>query len=120
MRAARYHGNRDVRVEEIDEPAVRPGAVKVAVDWCGICGSDLHEFLHGPETIPAPGKPHPLTGETVPIVLGHEFAGRVVELGAGVEGVALGDAVAIEPIAEAVARIRSAGFEITSVRRIAV
>lgn len=98
MRAVRYHGNRDVRVDEIDEPEVRPGTVKVAPEWCGICGSDLHEYLIGPETIPAPGSPHPLTGETLPLVMGHEFAGRVVEVGEGVEGVDVGDPVAIEPV----------------------
>lgn len=98
MKAVRYHGNRDVRVDDIDEPETRPGTVKVAPQWCGICGSDLHEYLIGPETIPAPGSPHPLTGETVPVVLGHEFAGRVVEVGDGVDGVAVGDAVAIEPV----------------------
>lgn len=98
MRAARYHDTRDVRIDEIDEPAAGPGTVKVAPDWCGICGSDVHEYLHGPETIPAAGRPHPITGEVVPIVLGHEFAGRVVAVGEGVTGVAPGDPVAIEPI----------------------
>lgn len=104
MRAVRYHGNRDVRVDEIDEPEVRPGTVKIAPEWCGICGSDLHEFLVGPETIPAVGNPHPITGEVVPIVLGHEFAGRIVEIGTEVatddltEDLAVGDRVAVEPI----------------------
>ena len=98
MRAVRYHGTRDVRVDDIAEPEVRPGTVKIAPEWCGICGSDLHEYLVGPETIPAVGHPHPITGEVVPIVLGHEFAGRVVEVGEGVEDVAVGDAVAVEPI----------------------
>lgn len=98
MRAVRYHGTRDVRVEEIEPPVVRPGTVKVAPEWCGICGSDVHEYVAGPETIPAVGRPHPITGEVVPIVLGHEFAGRVVEVGADVSGVTVGDAVAIEPI----------------------
>ena len=98
MRAVRYHGTRDVRVEQIEAPDVQPGTVKVAPEWCGICGSDVHEYLAGPETIPSPGNPHPITGEVLPIVLGHEFAGRVVEVGAGVTAVAVGDPVAIEPI----------------------
>jgi len=98
MRAVRYHGTKDVRVDEIPEPAVRPGTVKIAPEWCGICGSDLHEYLTGPETIPAAGNPHPITGEVVPIVLGHEFAGRVVDVGDGVDDVAIGDLVAVEPI----------------------
>lgn len=98
MRAVRYHGNRDVRVDDIPEPDVRPGTVKIAPEWCGICGSDLHEFLVGPETIPAVGNPHPITGEVVPIVLGHEFAGRIVEVGVGIDDLAVGDRVAVEPI----------------------
>jgi (R,R)-butanediol dehydrogenase/meso-butanediol dehydrogenase/diacetyl reductase len=98
VRAVRYHGNRDVRVDEIPEPECRPGFVKIAPEWCGICGSDVHEYLVGPETIPSAGAPHPITGETVPIVLGHEYAGTVVEVGAGVVGVRVGDKVAVEPI----------------------
>lgn len=98
MRAVRYHGNRDVRVDDIPEPECRPGFVKIAPEWCGICGSDVHEYLVGPETIPSAGEPHPITGETVPVVLGHEYAGTVVEVGAGVDGVRIGDKVAVEPI----------------------
>ena len=98
MRAVRYHGNRDVRVDDIAEPDCKPGFVKIAPEWCGICGSDVHEYLVGPETIPSPDAPHPITGESVPIVLGHEYAGTVVEVGAGVDGVSVGDRVAVEPI----------------------
>ncbi len=98
MRAVRYHGNRDIRVDDIPEPECKPGFVKIAPEWCGICGSDVHEYLIGPETIPSPGRPHPITGETVPIVMGHEYAGRVVEVGEGVEDIAVGDNVAVEPI----------------------
>lgn len=97
MKAARYHGRGDIRIDEVPEPEVGAGQVKVAVDWCGICGSDLHEFLEGPLFIPPPGSPHPLTGQTLPVVMGHEFAGTVAELGAGVDGVSVGDRVAVEP-----------------------
>lgn len=98
MRAVRYHGNKDIRVDDIPEPECRPGFVKIAPEWCGICGSDVHEYLVGPETIPSPDKPHPITGESLPLVLGHEYAGTVVEVGDGVEGVSVGDKVAVEPI----------------------
>src|SRR5918992_4546892 len=98
MKAAVYHGREDVRVEDVPEPQVRPGTVKVAVDWCGICGSDLHEFLDGPIFVPTPDNPHPITGETLPLVMGHEFAGRVVDVGDGVSRVQPGDEVAVEPI----------------------
>jgi (R,R)-butanediol dehydrogenase/meso-butanediol dehydrogenase/diacetyl reductase len=97
MKAARYHGRGDIRIDEVPEPRTGPGQVKVAVEWCGICGSDLHEFLEGPLFIPQVGSPHPLTGETLPVVMGHEFAGVVAELGDGVDGVSVGDRVAVEP-----------------------
>ncbi|WP_028935935.1 2,3-butanediol dehydrogenase [Pseudonocardia spinosispora] len=97
MKAARFHGRGDIRIDEVPEPEVGPGQVKVAVDWCGICGSDLHEYLEGPLFIPPPGSPHPLTGETLPVVMGHEFAGTIAELGDGVSGMSVGDKVAVEP-----------------------
>jgi (R,R)-butanediol dehydrogenase/meso-butanediol dehydrogenase/diacetyl reductase len=82
----------------VPEPEVRPGSVKVKVDWCGICGTDLHEYLAGPIFIPPAGSPHPITGETLPLTLGHEFAGEVVDVAGDVEGVTTGEAVAIEPV----------------------
>ncbi|MGH3800969.1 MAG: 2,3-butanediol dehydrogenase, partial [Pseudonocardiaceae bacterium] len=63
----------------------------------GICGTDLHEFLDGPIFIPPAGAPHPLTGDTLPVVIGHEFAGGVTEIGVGVGSVGVGDRVAVEP-----------------------
>ncbi|GAB2927610.1 2,3-butanediol dehydrogenase [Rhodococcus aerolatus] len=97
MKAARYHGNRDLRIEEVDEPTVRPGTIKVRVEWCGICGTDLHEFEDGPIFCPTAAAPHPISGESVPVTLGHEFAGVVEELGEGVSGHEVGDRVVVEP-----------------------
>jgi (R,R)-butanediol dehydrogenase / meso-butanediol dehydrogenase / diacetyl reductase len=98
MKAAVFYGQKDVRVEDVPEPEVREGSVKVKVDWCGICGTDLHEYLAGPIFIPIAGSPHPITGETLPLTLGHEFAGEVVEVGDGSAEVNTGDRVAIEPV----------------------
>ncbi|GAB2477629.1 2,3-butanediol dehydrogenase [Xylanimonas ulmi] len=97
MRAARFHGRGDIRIDDVPEPQVRPGTVKVEVEWCGICGTDLHEYLDGPIFAPPAGSPHPLTGESVPVTLGHEFAGVVAEVGEGAQGVAVGDRVVVEP-----------------------
>ncbi len=97
MRAARFHARGDVRVDDVPEPATRPGTVKVEVEWCGICGTDLHEYLDGPIFVPTQAAPHPLTGESAPVVLGHEFAGVVVETGEGVDDLQVGEAVAVEP-----------------------
>ena len=97
MKAARFYGPGDIRIDDIPEPRVRPGTVKVEVEWCGICGTDLHEYLEGPIFAPTPDAPHPLTGESVPITLGHEFAGVVHEVGEGVTDVRVGDRVVVEP-----------------------
>jgi len=97
MKAAMYYGNKDIRIEDIPEPTVRPGTVKVRIEWCGICGTDLHEYLDGPIFAPPAGSPHPLTGQTVPVCLGHEFAGVVADIGDGVTNVAVGDRVVVEP-----------------------
>lgn len=93
MKAAVWYGRKDVRVEDVPEPpAPGPGEVKIKVHWCGICGSDLHEYVAGPIFIPAQA-PHPLTGKQAPLILGHEFAGEVVEIGEGVTNVQIGDRV---------------------------
>ena len=97
MKAARYYGNRDIRIEDIAAPTLRPGAVAIDIAWCGICGSDLHEFLDGPIFCPAPGHPHPLSGEEVPITMGHEFSGTVSALGEGVTDLTVGESVVVEP-----------------------
>lgn len=78
MRKAVYHGIRDVCVEQVEEPWPGPGEAKVRVVYCGICGSDLHEYLHGP---------FPLSP------FGHEVCGEIVELGSGVGDFSVGDRV---------------------------
>lgn len=75
MRAARFYNQGDIRVEDVEEPKLQDGQIYVDVEWTGICGSELHEYLMGPMTIPL--KPHPLTGECLPLTLGHELCGRV-------------------------------------------
>lgn len=47
MRALRFHGNRDIRVDDISEPVLKPGHVKVRNAWCGICGSGIVALNHG-------------------------------------------------------------------------
>lgn len=97
MKAALWYNKNDIRVEEIDEPKVSKGNVKIKVKWCGICGSDLHEFLGGPIFIPV-AQPHPLSKNEAPVVLGHEFSGEVVEVGDGVKNFKAGDRVVVEPM----------------------
>jgi (R,R)-butanediol dehydrogenase / meso-butanediol dehydrogenase / diacetyl reductase len=96
MRAAVYYGPNKVEVADVPEPTPGPGTVKVKVGFNGICGTDLHEYYAGPIFFPT--EPHPLTHQQMPLVMGHEFAGVITDIGAGVIGWAEGDRVAIEPI----------------------
>ncbi|WP_066053749.1 2,3-butanediol dehydrogenase [Robertmurraya korlensis] len=97
MRAALWYNRKDIRVEQIPEPSVESDEVKIKVSYCGICGSDLHEYLAGPIFIPVE-KPHPISEDKAPIVMGHEYAGEVVAIGEGVTTVKVGDRVCVEPI----------------------
>ncbi|RMZ80614.1 hypothetical protein DV738_g2565, partial [Chaetothyriales sp. CBS 135597] len=85
MRALRYHGPSDLRVDQdVPAPICGPGQVRIKPAFVGICGSDLHEYST-PTFIPKPGEPHPLTKETWPVVVGHEFSGTVLEIGASAQ-----------------------------------
>lgn len=94
MKALRWHGPRDLRLVDLVEPALRLGEVRIRVAFCGICGSDLHEYADGPHAIPIE-RPHPISGRCAPLTLGHEFCGVVVE--SADSRVQVGERVAIEP-----------------------
>ena len=88
MKAVVVAGANDLRIDEIDEPHAGPGQVRVAMEWGGICGSDLSYWKHG------------ASGTAIirePLVVGHEVAGRIDEIGEGVEGLEVGQAVTIHP-----------------------
>jgi (R,R)-butanediol dehydrogenase/meso-butanediol dehydrogenase/diacetyl reductase len=97
MQAVVFHQQRDIRIEDVPQPG-SIGASQVLIEplWCGICGTDLHEYTAGP--IVTATKPHPLTGVTIPQILGHEFSARVREVGSDVRSVAPGDRVSIMPL----------------------
>ncbi|MDR1430824.1 MAG: L-idonate 5-dehydrogenase [Propionibacteriaceae bacterium] len=87
MKAVVVHGQGDLRVDTLPDPVPGPGEVLLAVEWGGICGSDLSYVAHGS------------SGTAIlkhPLVLGHEFAGRVAMLGEGVS-VPLGLRAAVYP-----------------------
>jgi len=88
MRAAVMQGlNKPLVIETIADPTPGAGELVVKVGRCGICGSDLHMTED------------PTYGKGAGDVLGHEFAGEVVALGKGTEGVAIGDLVSVIPLA---------------------
>jgi (R,R)-butanediol dehydrogenase / meso-butanediol dehydrogenase / diacetyl reductase len=99
MRAARFHGAKDIRIEDVPGPNgdLQYSQVLVRPRWCGICGTDLHEYIAGP--IVTAADPHPLTGAALPQILGHEFAADVEAVGTGVTTVEAGDRVSIMPLA---------------------
>ena len=88
MKAVVIHAAGDLRVDEVDEMPLGPGDVKVRVGAGGICGSDLHYFRHG-------GFGTVRLKE--PMILGHEIAGTIVELGSDVQGLQTGQRVAVNP-----------------------
>jgi (R,R)-butanediol dehydrogenase/meso-butanediol dehydrogenase/diacetyl reductase len=82
VKAAVFHGPRDVRIENVPDPRTSsPGEVVLEVIRSAICGTDASEWDHGP-ILCRPG-----------VVLGHEFVGCVVEVGADVSDVHIGDRV---------------------------
>lgn len=94
MQAAVWHARNDIRVETVPDPsAPGPGEVIIRVGACGICGTDLEEYRAGPLFIPVDA-PNALTGRQAPLILGHEFAGEVVEVGRGVTTFKAGDRLA--------------------------
>ena len=98
MRAVRFHCAHDIRVENVPDPTTL-GATQMIVKplWCGICGTDLHEYQAGPIVVPT--EPHPLTGAKAPQILGHEFSAEIVEVGSEVKGVQRGDRISVMPLA---------------------
>jgi len=92
MRAAVFYEKNDLRVEDVPEPTIAEDEVLVEVAACGFCGSDV-EYYYGKSPVGT------ATGKG-PLVLGHEFSGKIVGLGklAGANGLKEGDRVAVCPI----------------------
>jgi L-idonate 5-dehydrogenase len=88
MRAVVVHGPGDLRVDERPDPVPGEGEVLIAMEWGGVCGSDLSYWRHGASGTAA--LKHPL-------VLGHEVAGRIAALGTDVTGFAVGQPVTVHP-----------------------
>lgn len=88
MKAVVVHRAGDLRVDEVPDPVCGPDDVLVAMEWGGVCGSDVSYVAAG------------ISGTAVlkdPLVLGHEVAGTIAEVGGNVEGFAVGDPVTVHP-----------------------
>jgi (R,R)-butanediol dehydrogenase/meso-butanediol dehydrogenase/diacetyl reductase len=97
VKAVRYYGRRDIRVESVDEPKeVGSNQLLVKPLWTGICGTDLHEYVAGP--IVTPATPHVFTSATLPQILGHEFSAEVLDVGRDVTHVRRGDRISVQPL----------------------
>ena len=83
MRAARFHAPGDIRLEDVPEPEAGPGDVVIRVRNCSTCGTDVKISRHGHHHI------------VPPRTLGHEIAGEIAEVGAGVAGWSVGDRVQV-------------------------
>jgi len=88
MRAAVLHKPLDMRLEEVEIPEIGPMDVLVRMRAVGVCGSDVHYFLHGRAASFV---------VTKPIILGHECAGDIAEVGSKVQNLEVGQRVVIEP-----------------------
>ena len=97
MKALVYHGNRDLRLESVPDPEPGAGDVRLRMDYCGICATDVEEYVYGPKFI-FHDEPNPLTGKKTPLITGHEITGTVEKLGAGVSGLSVGDRVVLDTI----------------------
>lgn len=93
MRAAVLHSAGDLSIEDVAIPDPGPGELLLAVETVGICGTDASEYSSGPKLFPL-GQRHPVTGHLGPLILGHEFSGRIASLGPDVNGFSVGDLVA--------------------------
>ena len=87
MKAAVFYGKHDIRVQDVKELALGPHDVRIAVAYCGVCGTDIHIYEGDPGAAPV----------TPPNILGHEMSGVVTETGAQVTLVKAGDRVAVDP-----------------------
>lgn len=99
MRALAYFKKGDVRfTKDLEEPKiVADDELIIDISWCGICGTDLHEYLDDPIFFPMDGKTNEISGLGVPQAIGHEMSGIVSKIGPGVRNLKVGDHVVVEP-----------------------
>lgn len=98
MRAVVYFAPQNVQFKDnYPEPTIKSGTdVKLKVHYCGICGSDLHEYQSGPTFFAKEGQNHAISNKAYPHVMGHEMSAEIVEIGSDVKDFKVGDSVVVE------------------------
>ena len=97
MKALVYYGRKDIRLEDFPEQSkLGRTEVRLRVNCAALCHTDFNEYMHGPIYISQ--KPHPRSGRSIPLVIGHEFSGEVLETGMDVQKVKRGDRVAVNAV----------------------
>jgi threonine dehydrogenase-like Zn-dependent dehydrogenase len=87
MKAIQLVGPRQIEIHDVDDVRPGPGEVAIQSDFVGLCGTDLHVFLGECEDrVPYPA------------IMGHEFGGRIAEVGDGVDRFSIGDRVVVDPV----------------------
>jgi L-idonate 5-dehydrogenase len=102
VKAVVVHGANDLRVDDLPDPVPREGEVLIAMEWGGICGSDISYWRNGS------------SGTAVlkhPLVLGHEVAGHIAGIGPGVSGLSVGQPVTVHPATASGGYFGSAAFD---------
>ncbi len=82
MKAARIYSPGDIRLETVPDPIIKKDEVLIKVHFCGICGTDVHYYRAGDSLL-----------AEKPLIPGHEFSGEIVEIGAEVKGLSIGERV---------------------------
>ena len=97
MKALRIHGNKDIRLEDIPEPVPGDGEARLRITNTSICATDIEEWQYGPLWTQHDG-PNPISGQEMPLVLGHEISGHVESLAEGATGLEVGDRVVVNNV----------------------
>lgn len=87
MKAAVFHGTKNIKIENLNLPRIKPDEILVKVAVCGVCGTDLHIYNGAKGSAPV----------IPPVILGHEFSGQIVETGTAVRRLKVGDRICINP-----------------------
>src|ERR1039457_7145286 len=84
MQALWFNGQHEIEVKELIIPKLQPDELLVHVEACGVCGTDFHIYEGE-----APSK--------IPVVLGHEYTGIIIDMGSKFDNLKVGDKIAINP-----------------------